>query len=606
MAVELVFGSPRYTGGAIELVFGGTDAPISLPSDVTVTAAFSAPVFQSIINYDNRNPRRAHITQTSTHQVADRRPGDFTSLWGNSDRRLDNRDSAWSTARLTPHEPDIPWGLSGRVAGDKAVPWQEGQKVSGGATGRHRAADRLARTAEGPWQEAQRLSALSAALFGRGTQRTANAQAPWGQARLYAVLSVTRAGVAPHAGLYLVGPWGVARVPPSGLEKWPPDDGNVTPPRVVDTNLVFACPPYEQGAPINLVFGHVCGDDTGGETIVVPVREVYVTINNYSLVRVDNSYLVPATQMTLGLDVDSWTWNVSFAVRGDVLPQIERDEAGNPVILQTSINGTAIRFAIEKISRDRTFGSSQLRVQGRGIASELDAPFAPVMSFGNTAARTAQQLLGDILTLNGESIGWGFGTLGFTDWLVPAGVFSHSGTYISALNAVASSVGAYVQPHNTLKQLDVLLRYPTPAWEWAGATPDIVLPSAVTTQEGIEWLDKPGYNRVYVSGQEGGILGRYTRTGTAGDVLAPQVVDPLITQAAAARQRGRAIISDTGRIANVTLRLPVLAETGIIKPGRMIQYTDGPTTRIGMSRSVSIDVALPTIYQTIMVETHVD
>ena len=38
-----------------------------------------------------------------------------------------------------------------------------------------------------------------------------------------------------------------------------------------------------------------------------------------------------------------------------------------------------------------------------------------------------------------------------------------------------------------------------------------------------------------------------TRAGTAGDVLAPMVVDALITQAAAARQRGIAVLADTGR-----------------------------------------------------------
>jgi hypothetical protein len=111
---------------------------------------------------------------------------------------------------------------------------------------------------------------------------------------------------------------------------------------------------------------------------------------------------------------------------------------------------------------------------------------------------------------------------------------------------------------------------------------------------------------VFVSGQQGGVSGRYTRAGTAGEALAPAVVDPLITHADAVRQRGRAVISDTGRIANVTLRLPVLSETGIIRPGTMVEYTDGPVERKGLTRSVALDVSMPTIYQTIEVETHVE
>ena len=46
-------------------------------------------------------------------------------------------------------------------------------------------------------------------------------------------------------------------------------------------------------------------------------------------------------------------------------------------------------------------------------------------------------------------------------------------------------------------------------------------------RESLRWLEKPAYNRVFVSGQDVGVLGQVTRAGTAGDVLAPMVVDPL-------------------------------------------------------------------------------
>ena len=228
------------------------------------------------------------------------------------------------------------------------------------------------------------------------------------------------------------------------------------------------------------------------------------------------------------------------------------------------------------------------------------------MSFGNEFPRTARQLVEDILTLNGVPIGWTVAAWNLTDWLVPAGVFNHSGSYISAVNAVAGAAGAYVQPHNTDRSLLMHLRYPAPAWEWDSVTPQFELPAAVTSQESFEWTEKPRYNRAFVIGQEHGVHGRYTRSGTAGDLPAPTVVDPLITHADAVRQRGRAILSDTGRIATVALRLPVLAETGIIKPGNFVRYVEGGNTHIGLSRGVSVDVSMPTIYQTLTLETHVE
>jgi len=99
-----------------------------------------------------------------------------------------------------------------------------------------------------------------------------------------------------------------------------------------------------------------------------------------------------------------------------------------------------------------------------------------------------------------------------------------------------------------------------------------------------------------------------TRTGTAGNLLAPMVVDPLITQAAAARQRGVAVLADTGRQIEVSLRLPVLAETGIIEPGAFVEYHDGSQgrliRRIGIVRSTQVEAGMPEVWQTLGVQSY--
>lgn len=95
-----------------------------------------------------------------------------------------------------------------------------------------------------------------------------------------------------------------------------------------------------------------------------------------------------------------------------------------------------------------------------------------------------------------------------------------------------------------------------------------------------------------------------TRAGTVGDVLAPMVVDALITQAAAARQRGIAVLADTGRQIELSLRLPVLQETGIIAPGAFVAYRDGSVTRRGLVRSTQVQVGLPEVWQTLGVQAY--
>lgn len=623
--VALVFERPATTSG--DLVFGegenvapeavitvvATMPPPTLAAflrpivDVSVLAALPGPALAAVAIYASNTQRPTVGQRVAPWQVADKpnQPG----------VEAGHRDAAhgptgwaafWERATSAPagieHRlPDVlkaapvdhlvrfqdATGVHGgahflhqdatRMHARRDGVFQDGSKVRGSTDFRHQDGDRTKRPSRRVlWQDAQALRAI------RGTDFQGATPSPYGWAGRF------QDGVPPPPGLSL------RPVDP------PQPPGCYTP----DPNLLFSWP-WVNGSP-HLVFqcGDYSPDPEPGGTVVVPIKEVYLTINNATLFRLDTGQIVPATGMSMSLDVDSWTWSFSAAVGGDALSIVQPNSNGDPVVVQASINGVPYRFLVEKIGRERAFNSSRLRISGRGLGAALDDPYAAVQGFGNTSERTAQQLMADILTVNGVPMGWTV-DWGITDWLVPANVFSHQGTYQTAINAIANAVGAYIQPHNTENRFSVLSRYPTVPWAWGDMTADFVIPADVATTEGIDWVDKPLYNRVYVHGQEKGVLGRYTRAGTDGALLAAPVVDPLITHADAVRQRGRSIIGDTGRIATVSLRMPVLAETGIIKPGKMIRYNDGLESRIGISRSVSVDVNLPTIYQTIGIETHV-
>lgn len=364
-------------------------------------------------------------------------------------------------------------------------------------------------------------------------------------------------------------------------------------PWTASTDLVFVCENHGPGP-----------DPEPVATVVVPIRRVYVVLNESSLRRVDSDTLLPTFSMSMSLDVDSWTWSFSASLPGQALADLQPSSPGEPILVEVTINGVAYRMQVERRSRDRTFASTGIKISGRGLAATLDSPYSPVMNHANDAARTAQQLMNDVLTLNGVSIGWDVDWQA-VDWSVPGGLFAHQGPYVSALNVIAQAAGSYIQPHPTAQTLRVLPRYPVLPWDWAAATPHFEIPSSVSTVEGIEWIDKAIYNRVFVSGVQDGVLGRVTRAETDGGLVAPMVTDPLITTAAAARQRGTPVLADVGSQAKVSLRLPVLAETGIIPPGKLVRYTDGGTTHRGITRSVNVDVSMPEIWQTIVLETHV-
>lgn len=339
------------------------------------------------------------------------------------------------------------------------------------------------------------------------------------------------------------------------------------------------------------------------EPVVVPVRRVYVVLNNVYLRRVSDNAEVPAFSLSLSLDTSSWSWGFDATLPLVAESLVDPSTNDGPVELSAVVNGTTFRVFAEDVSRTRAFGEASVKISGRGRNAMLAAPYAPVMTFGNAVERTAQQLMADVLMINGVSLGWSV-DWALTDWLVPAGAFAHQGTWIEACAAIAKAAGGYLQPHPSAQTLRVRHRYPVAPWDWAATTPDLVLPSDVVSRESVKWIELPGYNRVFVSGQDVGVVGQVTRTGTAGDVLAQMVVDPLITHADAARQRGIAILGDTGRQIEMSLRLPVLAETGIVEPGTFIEYQDGSVSRIGMVRATQVQAGMPEVWQTLGVQMY--
>lgn len=607
----LVFGDADFTAPSvavdIAVTLGGVSVAglVVIPVRVSIAVTLGGVSAAAAVVYDNRVTRYRDQRAAVPHQ---------TGL----PFRLDESD-AWQTSLNKLGGKEMPWDKAARRLPGTASPYQSSQPMRSLADAAWELAQHvIARAASGmqtgvaheikslqPWQLGDQRRTQAASGMQTGIFRLLQEASCWQPASSVRRLYLGRSGASQRLSRRTAAaPWQTAGWPHAGKEQWPPVTPGQPPAFDWDANLLFACP-FIEGTPAPLLFGEVCGSPSApGETIIVPVRRVYMVINDARLRRVDGNIPLPVVGMQLTIDVDSWVWGFTATLPGNTLANLEPAGSGAPVEVEATINGVAYRALVESISRERSFASSELRVQGRGKTALLDAPYAPSSNFTNSVNRTAQQIMGDVLTLNGVPMGWSV-AWGLEDWLVPANVFSQQGSYIAALNAIAQAAGGYIQPHASLQSLSVLPRYPTAPWTWASVTPDYELPVDVTTRESIDWVEKPRYNRVYVSGQQSGVLGQVTRGGTAGDLLAPMVTDPLITNAIAARQRGLSILSDTGRQANVSLRMPVLAETGIITPGKFVRYVDGGETRMGLVRSVSVDAGMPEVWQTIGVETHV-
>lgn len=361
----------------------------------------------------------------------------------------------------------------------------------------------------------------------------------------------------------------------------------------------------DSSLPVQLVF--VCERNNSGPppaVVVVPARRSYIVINSIEIRRADDlaGDPLPSEAFQMQLNRQSWTWTFSASFHASARDALALGPGGQPVELEARVNGQPFRLQAERIGRSKRFPEHMVTASGRGLAAVLDGP---VQTFSPAMDRTAQQLMTDVLTVNGVGFGWAVDWM-ITDWLVPGGVWMHQGTWISALLDIAGSVGAYLQPHDTAPILHVLPAWPEPWWRWDTLAPHLELPEGIAEVDDTEVVDLPDYDRIFVAGEAGGIQADLTRAGLSGLVLKqPMAVHPLITELAAAKQRATAELAESGRMLKHKMTLPVLPATGVIKPGTVLRYVDDASTpRLGIVRATAISQQFPVLTQSLEIDSH--
>ena len=599
-SMTAIIGGPRYLTLEASLPAPTMQAYVGEPRSVTVTASLPAPTMSATVHYDNAVSMRMQSGARSAWQVATeakayREDIELPSTHAQAYKGESWQDAGALGANITDNaQPSTP------VRTGPASGWQDGTKAGADILSSFSGMIRVPSIRNESWRDGTLLRGDHAGGWQDRNRTKRPTLAEWWQTGVPIRTSRRdKSTQATPSYQWRQEWWQESRLPLPGHYGRPP----IVPPtiRISNANLLFST---KLPVTANLVFGSRTA--TPDAAVVVPVRRTYIVLNTLQLTRVDGSVDIPCFAMTLKIDMDTWTWGFTATVPADQLSNLQPAGFGEPVELDAAINGTHYRVFAEGLQRDRQFGQLKtISITGRGISAVLSEPYAPTQTFTSSEDRTAQQLMNDALTVGGVSLGW---TIDWriTDWLVPVGAWSHMGTYMTALNTIAQAGGAFIQPDPSSKTLRVRPRYPAAPWDWGDLSPDFELPTSVMTKESITWADKPAYNAVYVSGTNaGGVLGYIKRTGTAGDLLAPMVSDALTTHADAARQRGIAVLSDTGRIATPTLSLPVLSETGIIEPGSLIRYVDGSSTTLALVKSTAVDARRPAVRQTLEIEAHV-
>lgn len=303
-------------------------------------------------------------------------------------------------------------------------------------------------------------------------------------------------------------------------------------------------------------------------------QQVYILMSDIQLIRVPDGPEIDCDNATWSTDRDSWGWRWSATLSNDASLQLLKPDSNGPKEVECTVNGYTFGGIVESYKIERSFGQSQYVVSGRSTSAQLAEPYAPKTSAVVTDALTARQICEAQLINTGWVIDWQI-----VDWVIPANVCSwQTRDPIGVIRQIIGAVGALVQTDPHQKVLRIMSRYPVSPHKWQSTDTAATLPGDLIKSLGSEYSRKPRYNRAIVAGVSDGVLVTGTLDGTAGDILAPQVIDNLITHVDAGQERARIEIAKGGQREDIRtatwLTRKGEAGPGLLLPGQLLAVDD--------------------------------
>ncbi len=460
-------------------------------------------------------PQRLQPVAGDVWQVARRQPVEVASRHQDNARLRATAGDGWREATALVHDRSTGWDYPLRKQASAVLAYAEGKARVDEWTSRFDYPPRAQNTSCERFREGQALERSARTPYPNSpSRRRHERRAPWGDA--VEVISLW-----PRPA-----PWEPPKPPP---------------PRVITPDLDLICPRVPGNPDLHFMIG--CPAQPT-EPTVIPIQRAYIVIHDIELVRLSDGIPIHASRIGIELDADSWAWGFSATLLGkEALEAVMPSALGEPVILAASINGHSWHFAVEDWSEIREFGKRGVSIKGRGLSAYLASPYQLPGSGVTASDMTLQQVLNAHLPIGeGWSIAWATGT---PDWLVPAGAWTWSGkSPIQAIHEAATGAGLIVLPAKAGKVLTIQPRYPVLPWDYATATPDLIIPDAAIRSIQRQQAIATQANAVYVHGEStGGQLARVKRVGTAGDRVAPVQSSPLMTHADGLRLLGSRILA---------------------------------------------------------------
>lgn len=331
------------------------------------------------------------------------------------------------------------------------------------------------------------------------------------------------------------------------------------------------------------------------------IRNTYIMQPTINCVRVsdDVKILISSVNYSVSRSQFSATGSLKFCSRIDFERALGQE-------LKISINGYDFYVICEQPSTANRFANSSYSASCRGRFALLAAPYARATNYANPTAKTLAGIMSDILV----NTGWSLDNK-MIDYPIPTGAFTYANlTPAAALLSVAKSVGAMLDIDSANKTVSVIPAWPVMPWDTENAICDVVLNDSIILEHNTSQTINQTHNAVFVRGEQQGVACKIKRAGTLGDQFASDVVDSLITDNQAARQRGSYELANSGNKKQSTIRTKLLNDLPPIRPGMLVGVTYASSTYKATCDSMDISASISdsgaiTVSQTIKVISNV-
>lgn len=292
------------------------------------------------------------------------------------------------------------------------------------------------------------------------------------------------------------------------------------------------------------------------------IKRLYLMQPTLSVRRVSDNDEIAVTSVNISDSRGQFSTSVSmeFASKGDMLLAMNE-------LLHIEINGYDFYAIPEQSSQRRSFNATQYSASGRCAAAAISAPWKLPINYSNAVDRSFAGICGDILA----GTGWTVELVGFTDFTIPAKVFSTTGKApAEAINEMADMIGCMVLSDDANNKLKILPKFPVSPWSMAGATAAVAVHESVIVSYSATDEINQLCNTCWVRGEQQGVSRQIRRTGTAGNIATSDISNALIVADTPARLAGTAAIAATGQKEKVSIELPVMNDLPPLVKGMLV------------------------------------